>query len=657
MTTRERRGGADGDLLRVTALNRELDLDDFRMERGDGKQTTLRFSASSEYPVERYFGTEVLEHSTEAVRLERVKRGAVPLLFNHDTDDVIGMVDDMRIEGRRLMCDAHLFDTARAREVEAMLDGGLRNVSIRYRIHTVQVDKNGDERVIDWEPMEQSIVTIPADPTVGMGRAGDGDTAFEVKRIAEPQQSAVAAINETRSAEMPDTKDVKADDKEAAADDKKETTREAPVEQRFEVKDRPRDPSKPVDSEQARKMEEERILGIDNLCKVNQINDENQRNYWVNAGLSLYQVGKDILDIHERRAKTNPNPLGAIGMGQREVKRFSMLRALKAVVDNDWKLAPFELECSRAVAEKTNREQDPKKFYVPFEVMNDARVSPTSQRDLTVASAGAGGYLVETANMGFIELLRNRSVAFRMGARRLSGLVGNVAVPRQSAAATAYWLSSESTQITESAQTFVQMALTPKTVGAYTEISRKLLLQSSPDAEGIVIGDLAAVTALAADAAVLNGGGSEEPTGILGTSGVGSVSGSSLAYAGVLEFQTDVAAANVMPMQGGYVSTPAVASLLMQRSRFSNTDTPLWDGNIWNGTMAGFPAMSSNQMPSATALFGDWQEVVVGEWGVLEVEVNPYANFQAGIIGVRAMYSMDVGVRRPFAFSAASSIS
>jgi hypothetical protein len=72
--------------------------------------------------------------------------------------------------------------------------------------------------------------------------------------------------------------------------------------------------------------------------------------------------------------------------------------------------------------------------------------------------------------------------------------------------------------------------------------------------------------------------------------------------------------------------------------------------------MAGFQAMSSNQMSSATMLFGDWSQVVVGEWGVLEVEVNPYANFQAGIIGIRAMVTMDCGLRYAGAFSLASSI-
>ena len=188
-------------------------------------------------------------------------------------------------------------------------------------------------------------------------------------------------------------------------------------------------------------------------------------------------------------------------------------------------------------------------------------------------------------------------------------------------------------------------------------MSRLLLLQSSPSAEGIVTDDLAQVVAIGVDLAVLNGSGaSGQPLGIIGTTGIGAVTGTSIAYAGVLNFQEDVAASNVMPIAGGYVTTPAVASLLMQRVKFSSTASPLWEGNLWDGTMAGFRAMSSAQVPTADMLFGDWQEAVVGEWGVLEVQVNPFADFKAGIIGIRAMYTVDVGVRRPFAFSLATSI-
>ena len=117
-----------------------------------------------------------------------------------------------------------------------------------------------------------------------------------------------------------------------------------------------------------------------------------------------------------------------------------------------------------------------------------------------------------------------------------------------------------------------------------------------------------------------------------------------------------MATGNVMPVAGGYATTPAVAALLMQRVKFSSTASPLWEGNVWDGSMAGFAAMSSNQMTAASMLFGDWAQVVVGEWGVLQIEVNPYANFQAGIIGVRAMVSVDVGLRYAAAFSLATSI-
>ncbi len=661
--------------LRVAPLTRELDVGDFEM-RQEGKVTRLTFSASSEYAVERYFGKEVLDHSDGSIRLDRVKRGAVPLLFNHRMDDVIGMVDDMRLSGDRLICDAHLFDTARAKEVEQMLEGGLRNVSIRYRIHTVQVEKNGDERVIDWEPLEQSIVSIPADPTVGLGRAEEGEPYFDAMRILAPRETpADSAVTNQRGNDMGnETQQTETQAEEQVTTAENENARsEQPAQQQQQAtqqqqQTQQRTPTFQVVDEGRREeavaIERQRREGITNLCKANRIDDK-IRDLWIGQGISMTEVSKDLLRILEERGETNPEPASKLGMSPTEVKRFSLARAIAACAAQDWSQAQFELDCSRQVAEKLNRAPDAQRFFVPFEVMQDdkridaetaQRMLMMGQRDLSTA-AGGGGFLVATDNMGFIELLRNRSVAFRMGVRRLSGLQGDVTVPRQSAAATAYWLADETTQITESQPTIVQISLSPNTVGAYTEISRKLLLQSSPNAEGIVTADLARVTALAADLAVLNGSGAAgQPEGILQTTGIGSVTGTSLAFAGALEFQTDIATANVEPGRGGYVTTPAVAALMMQRVKFTNTASPLWEGNLWNGQMIGFPAMSSNQMPAGTMLFGDWADTVVGEWGVLEVEVNPYANFQAGIIGVRSMYSLDVAVTRPFAYSSASSI-
>lgn len=280
-----------------------------------------------------------------------------------------------------------------------------------------------------------------------------------------------------------------------------------------------------------------------------------------------------------------------------------------------------------------------------------------AKRDLTAASASGGGYLRGTDNISFIEMLRNRMVAFALGATRLSGLQGNVTIPKQTTGATAYWLSTEATAITEGNQVFGQLALTPRTVGAYTEVSRLLRLQSSPDVESIVMSDLAKQVAIAADLAVINGGGTEQPVGIIGTAGVGSVSGTTLGATGVIELQTDVAANNGMAGRLGYLTTPAVAALLSVRPELATTGTTrLWQGNVSEGSLFGLRAMTSQQCPSATMIFGDWSQVVVGEWGILELSINDAANFPAGIIGLRAMYTCDVGIRWPAAFSVASSI-
>ena len=145
-----------------------------------------------------------------------------------------------------------------------------------------------------------------------------------------------------------------------------------------------------------------------------------------------------------------------------------------------------------------------------------------------------------------------------------------------------------------------------------------------------------------------------QPQGIIGTSGVGAVTGTAMAYAGMLEFQTDIG--NALSPSCGYVTTPAVAALLMQRVKFSGTASPLWDGNILDANACGFRGMSSAQVPTADIVFGAWDQVVMAEWGSLAIEVNPYANFQAGLVGVRAMYAMDIGLRVPGAFSVATTV-
>lgn len=589
----------------------------------DTESRTVDLAFSSEAPVERHWGTEILGHSAGEIDDDFIGGGTAPLLMDHDPRDQVGVVESTTLgPDRKMRARVRFSRSERGQEVMQDVADGIRgNVSVGYEILGLALEreekgKPSVYRATRWRPLEVSLVSIPADSSVGVGRDAPPPIPPELPRI--PAQ---------------------------------------PSSQEGQMADSPNSPPPGVNPEADAAAEARRQAAIMSLAEL-----ANARDAGVEAVLAGVTVeafrGKLLL---ARQGQQRPlGPVAAeIGMSPAETKRYSLFRAMRAAAENDWSGAGLELEASQEVQKRLGERsaRGKRSFFVPFEVQ--ARAGMVGQRDLTAGTASAGGFLVATQNQSFIEILRGRSVTMGLGATRLSGLNGNVTIPRQTGAGTAYWLANETTAITEGDQTFNQMALTPKNVGGYTEVSRQLMIQSDPSAEMIVMNDLAAIVALGVDSAALNGSGSSgQPLGILNTGGIGSVTGTSLAYAGVLEFQSDVAAANALvnPAAAGYATTPAVAALLMARARFSNTDTPLWDGNIMDGRVAGFRAMSSTQVPTATAIFGDWSQLVIGEWGTLEVDVNPYANFAAGIVGVRAFYTVDVGVRYAASFSAASSI-
>jgi HK97 family phage major capsid protein/HK97 family phage prohead protease len=603
--------------MKLTPQTRFLQIDS--EIKVDADSRTLTFPFSSEIPVKRWYGDEILVHDERSVDLGRLNNRA-PLLFNHNLDDPLGVVERAWVNGedRRGYATVRFAKTARADEVLGMVrDRILPNVSFMYRIDEADEDpKKGEMRVTRFEPLEISIVTVPADQSVGIGRAiSNEETEVRIKRASQP---AVPAT--TTGAIMAEVTNAPAG---IAAE--------------------------PKQADGALQIEQSRKAVIANLVRANKL-DERIGHHWTTTGASMEQISGELLQILEERSKNNEafSPVH-LGMEAKEVRRYSLMRAVRAAASNDWSQAGLELEASKEITKRTGRDgRTESSFFVPLDVQ---------QRDLTVGTNSAGGYLRATDNMSFIELLRNRMVAYTLGARRLSGLVGNVTIPKQTTAATAYWLANEGTSITEGNQVFGQLALTPRTVGAYTQVSRLLQLQSSPDVDGIVMGDLAKQIAIAADLATLAGTGTEQPTGITQTGSIGSVSGSSLAAAGIIEFQTDVAANNALNGSLGYVTTPAVAGLLMARPELPSTGTTrLWQGNLQEGSLFGIRAITSAQMSSATMLFGDWSQVVVGEWGVLELAVNPNDDFAKALTGIRAMYTMDVGVRYAGAFSYASSI-
>ena len=585
----------------------------------NAESRTVELAFSSENPYERWWGVEILDHSPTSIRLGRLTQSG-PLLMDHETDDQIGVIESVQIGNDRVGRAVVRFGkSARAEEIfQDVLDGIRRNVSVGYMIHKAQLVETGDGenadiyRVTDWEPYEISIVSVPADTTVGIGRSAEENTP-----IIEIKEEIKIMSTETQTVDI-------AGAEKRGADNAQAITKE--------------------------------ILAIGQQYKCADLAAEA-----IQKGLSVKEFMNEVLV----KMANKPIDSADIGMSTKEAKQFSFLRALNALANpTDKKVqdaARFEREASDAFAAKYGRSAQG--FYVPIEVQ---------KRDLLVGTATAGGHTVDTFLLAqnFIDLLRNRMMVTRMGAQVLGGLTGNIAIPRQTGGATAYWVA-ENGAPTESQQAFDQVTMSPKTLGAFTDISRKLLLQSSLDVEAFVRNDLATVVALAIDSAAISGtGASNQPTGILSTSGIGDVAGGTngLAptWAHIVELWSDLAVANADFGSLGLLTNAKVIGKLMSTLKaagvagFIVEDFPGQDGIV---NVSGLRGGVSNQVPSnltkgtssgvcSAIISGNFNDLIIGQWGALDLMVDPYTGSTAGTVRVVALQDVDIAVRHPESFSA-----
>lgn len=331
---------------------------------------------------------------------------------------------------------------------------------------------------------------------------------------------------------------------------------------------------------------------------------------------------------------------------------YSLTRLLNALSEDRVKhAAPYEAECSERIAGEVGRQPRPGFCFVPVS---------QGQRDLTAGIAGAGGYLVGTEVAPgdvFANFLFASSVYIRQGVTQLN-LRGNASIPKVTGVATAGWLSSEGSSLSESQLAFVVAAASPKTVGAYCEVSRQLLLQSSPAAQALVMQHMARAVASELDGKLISGSGaSGQPTGLLNTAGIGSVSGTSLAYAGILDAVKNIEDVSgvVAPDKVGVVIAPDAARLLRAR------ELAVGSGMLMNmNTLAGLPAQTTKSVPNGSLILGDWSQIVLLNWGVLEVGVDPFgvnsALFAKGLFGLRAIWTCDICVLHAESFQKITSI-
>jgi HK97 family phage major capsid protein/HK97 family phage prohead protease len=600
----------------------------------DGNE--IEFSFSSETPVERYFGTEVLSHEEGAADLSRLNDGA-PFLWNHDRDAVLGVVREAALaDDRRGYTRIKWSRNAMAQEKrQDVEDGILRNVSFAYSIDDV-VEREGQVVVTKWTPLEVSLVSIPADNSVGLGRAFDeGDSMDQV----EPETSTEVESPQAES-EAPDRAAEEADAAPAASPNPQPEPEvpqmEAPA------------PDMEVIRSEAAKAERDRIAAITALGEKHGMADMARE--LIDGGRSLAEAREAVLDKLGSRAMETPITstdikANDLGLTEKETRSFSFVRACNFLANPTDKLAreaaAFEIEVSEAAARKYGKPANG--IMVPNEVL---------RRDLMVAGTpAAGGDLVATDLLAgsFIELLRNRLALTEVGVTMLTGLQGNIAIPRQQASSSAYWVG-EGDAPTQSRPAVDQVTMTPKTVGAFVDYSRRLLLQSSIDVEAMIRGDLARVIALEIDRAALYGSGSSnEPKGLTLETGIGSVPLTGFGtFEEIVELETEVALANADAGSLYYLMNAGTRGALKTTEKATASGARfVFEDNEVNG----YPVVVSNQLANKDVIFGNFSQMIMGMWSGLDLLVDPYANSTSGTVRIVALQDCDVAVRQPSAFA------
>lgn len=642
------------------------------VERADGADgASLRMSICSDTPYKRYDYWndeeywEVLDLSPEGFDTERLKAG-LPILYNHDRDQHLARATSFKCDGHRcevsdLIWSESEFAQGKRRDAES---GALPTTSIGYSLTDEGICVGALEEIpiykFKFKIFEASLVTVPADISVGVGRQRDHKPDGEPKEIIiQPKKDIdVPLKNENNDSQQ------REDSQESEKPMKRSTL--------FSDKDAGGG-NGGADLEVVRG-EAETTANQKQLKRVSDILDlakhfaehglAGQKIDTSNLAQEFIRNGKPCSEFQDavvrgsgfKTAKivTDDPEGGKVGMDQKDLDRYSIVRAINCLA-NKKNLDGIEKEAHNAHVKLTGRETEGIGFWIPQDVIANRGGISSQVRALFTNVYAAAGALVNTDLLAgsLIELLRNKLTVARMGARTLGGLTGNVAIPLQSGGATASWLAENAT-ISESTQTVGQLGLTPHRLGASTSYTYQLLAQASVDVENFVREDLMRVLAIAKDLAAIAGTGvSGQPLGILNTSNLSTsvtfANAQTMLYSDALIFENNVALNNADLGKLGYLATPTVRKNAKAIAEISSAGAkPVW----YNDSVNGFTAFASNQVPTATSvIFGNWDDLIIAEWAGMQVIVDPYSLSLQGQVRVVMQMLCDNGLRHSKSFA------
>ncbi len=588
------------------------------------EERTIVLSVSSSTPYFRWFGYEELDHSEGAVNLERFNDGA-NVLFNHNRDDYIGIIEKAWLDSNKLHNQIKFDQHELAEKIYQSIKAGIvRNVSIGYEINEIKLigQRNNFDvyRAVKWTPFETSIVTVPADASVGVGRS-----YFTPK--GENSESKVIEANEI----MPP---------------------EAPI----------------INEVDIRKQERDRVGGINALIAKHGHRELGQKaideGYSIEAARSLY-----LDQVTQGAVAPVAKTLAPVEMSNKERRQYSFLRAIGYAAGRvSADKAGLELEVSREL--ETRIGKPPEGIYVDQSQLVSYRAPYDTQ------TPAAAGNLISTDLLSdrFIEQLYNESAFLSMGVTYLRDLQGNVEIPRESTFTKGYWIG-EGMPITEDEGTFDKINLSPKKLACLTKMTYEMVNQSSIDIENYARARLIRGLALELDRTIGFGSGiGEEPLGIVSHPEVLSIvlgaNGGALTWSALVDLIAQVDQANAMKGGNfGYVVNAKTKAKLMKTLDDPTTGAGSW---IWQntspteGSIAGYRVRCSNQIPNnlskgtannlTSIFFGDFSNVLLGIWSGLDVMVDPYSESSNAIVKVIAKQLVDLELTRGKYFAVATDV-
>ena len=573
----------------------------------DEDKRVVRVGVSSEEPVERSFGMEVLGHSAGDINMEFINSGRAPLLLDHDMTKQIGVIEEFKLDetAKRTTAVVRFGKSALAREVfEDVKDGIRMNISVGYRIDKLERYEQDNETYYkaQWTPMEVSSVSVPADQSrlVGVGRSKDKQNNNIEVKLMENEKKQDINLDEVRAQTVEDAKaEFKRNSKEI----------------------------------------------IDLAVKHNKRDLADKA---ISDGISVAEFRGILLEnISNNTPLETPSE---IGMTKEEVREFSLVKAIRAMANPSDRQAQrdaeFEFECSAEAARQYGK--DAQGIMLPAEVLRTwGKRDINSSDDSTLISEDYRGG-------DFIDVLRNESSVMQAGATMLRGLQGNVVIPKKTAASSAGWIATEGTAASESEFTSGSVTMSPKVIGAFTDATRLLLQQSSLDVENLIRDDLTKSIATAIDLGALAGSGSSgQPTGIASTSGINTTTfaAANPTWAEIVAMESAVANDNALTGSLAYICRPADFGTLKTTEKATGTAQFVVSPD---NTMNGYNVVRSNQVTSGDFYFGNFADLLIGMYGGLDITVDPYALSTSGGVRIVALQTVDVAVRHAVSFCKSS---